>query len=282
MRGVAPSGEQWAQAMGHLRWVAQHGASTRRYLDVALDPDRSPREGTWAKALGEDPEKRRRQRRVRKVMSATPTPSAPVAEVAAWLADALSLGADLTNRQVVGLLPDHRAVIAGLAPEDLGDVERTVRSRLRKLQRVLQKGESPTPAPEIDEDIDADNGLADEADPVGDLITAVRAQVNGKRTVFVSNRADPALKGKLEAKLGLVIEWCEGEPRRMQSVAKQIQAGSYDLVILATGFAGHTADAVLGKAAAGAGVPFVRAFKGRPLATLRAIARDLGIRNEGQ
>ncbi len=282
MRGVAPSGEQWAQAMGHLRWVAQQAPATRRYLDAALDPEKAPREGTWAKALGEDPEKRRRQRRVRSVLTATPGPSASAAAVAAWLTEALALGADLTNRQVVGLVPEHRGVIAGLAPEDLGDVGRTVRSRLRKLQKVLQAGESPVPAPAIDDDVDEDNGLGDIADPVGDLVTAVRARVDGKRAVFVSNRADPALKEKLEAKLGLVIEWCEGEPRRMQSMAKQVQAGSYDLVILATGFSGHTADAVLGKAAAGAGVPFVRAYKGRPLATLRALARDLGIRHEGE
>lgn len=118
------------------------------------------------------------------------------------------------------------------------------------------------------------------ADPVDDLIELVKAHVDGKSAVFVSNRADPDLKNRLEQRLGLAIESCDGTPRRMQAVAKQIQAERYALVILATGFVGHGADAVLGKAASRAKVPFVRAYKGRLLATVRAIARDLGLRSE--
>ncbi len=108
----------------------------------------------------------------------------------------------------------------------------------------------------------------------------MRARVAGQSAVFVSNRTDNDLKSRLEKRLGLSIDWCDGSPRKLQAVSKQILGGSYQLVILATGFAGHDADGLLGKAAGRAGVPFVRAYKGRPLATLRAIARDLGIRNE--
>lgn len=282
MRGVAPSGERWACALGHLRWVAQHAPATRRYLDAALDPERGPREGTWAKALGEDPRKHRRARQVRAVLRATPHAAADRDAVAAWLAQALALGADLTNRQIIGLVPTHHESILALTNDELGEVERNVRSRLRKLQKALTQGESASPAPALDDDVD--EGVVDEddaADPVGDLVTRVRAEVGGKRAVFVSNRKDPILKAKLEESLGLHIEWCAGSPRRVQSVADQVSGGGYDLVILATGFAGHGSDAILGKAASGVGVPFVRAYKGRPLATLRALARDLGIRQEG-
>lgn len=280
MRGVAPSGERWACAMGHLRWLAQHSGGARRYLEPALDPDLAPREGTWAKALGEDPERRRRQRRVRRVLRSTPNANADRETLAAWLADALALGADLTNRQVIGLIPEHPDAVLALHNEDLGDVERKVRSRLRKLQKALSAGESAAPAPEIEEGQDEVEEPAGGADPVGDLVDAVRARVEGKKAVFISNRADPNLKSKLEERLGLQLEWCEGSPRRVQAVGTQIAAGTYDLVILATGFAGHSADAVLSKAASTAGVPFVRAYKGRSLATLRSLARDLGIRRE--
>ena len=282
MRGVAPSGEVWARAMGRLRWASQYSSAARQHLEGWLDPETAPREGTWAKALGEDPEKKNRQRKLRTVLRATPGPTAPPEDVAAWLARALLLGSDLNYRQITGLLAPHHGAVLGLASEDLGDVERKVRSRFRKLQKALREGATPSPPPDLD---DTDSGESDEdgdqADPVGDLIDAVRARTDGKAAVFVSNRTDNDLKGKLERRLGLTIEWCDGSPRRVQSVAKQVQAGKYDLVILATGFAGHDADAILGKAAARGDAHFVRAYKGRPLATLRAIARDLGIRNEG-
>ena len=283
MRGVAPSGERWASAMGHLRWVAQHVPATRRSLDPLLDPEKGPREGTWARALGEDPEKRRRQRRVRAVLRKTPGPTATPEEVASWLAEALTLGADLTNRQVMGLVPGHADTIRGFANEDLGDVERNVRSRLRKLKKALDEGESAAPPPTVvDDEGDGAEDSDDDADPVGDLVARVRDRVAGKKAVFVSNRKDTQLKDKLEERLGLDISWCSGSPRRVQSVGQQVASGTYDYVILATGFAGHSADAILGKAASTAGVPFVRAYKGRPLATLRALARDLGIRREGE
>ena len=282
MRGVAPSGEQWARAMGRLRWAAQKSSAARQHLEAPLDPATVPREGTWAKALGEDPQRRIRQRALRAVVRDTPDETAPPAEVAAWLARALLLGADLNYRQVAGLLATHHGVILGMTSEDLGGAERNVRSRLRKLQRALRDGDAPAPPPEVAEADDVDGLDADSADPVGDLIEAVRARINGTTAVFVSNRTDKGLQAKLEQRLGLTIDWCDGSSRRMQSVAKQVRAGSYGLVILATGFAGHDADATLGKAASLAGVPFVRAYKGRPLATVRAIARDLGIRNEGE
>lgn len=279
MRGVAPSGEQWARAMGRLRWTAQKSPTARRHLDPVLAPNTTPREGTWARAMGEDPSKKLRQRKLRGVLRDTPGDTANPEVVATWLARALQLGADLTNRQVTGLLKAHHAVLLGLSNEDLGEVERNVRSRLRKLQKALKEGHAPAAPPEVEPDA----GDAEEegsADPVGDLIDAVRARVAGQSAVFVSNRTDNGLQEKLEKRLGLSIDWCDGSPRKLQAVSKQILGGSYQLVILATGFAGHDADGLLGKAASRAGVPFVRAYKGRPLATLRAIARDLGIRNE--
>jgi hypothetical protein len=281
MRGVAPSGDRWATAMGRLRWAAQRSPEARRHLAVWLDPSTVPREGSWAKALGEDPEKRVRERQLREVLRAAPGAGASPQRVTTWLAEALLIGRDLSTRQLAGLLSEHTELVLGLGHADLGEVERRVRTRLPKLQALMQEPEPAAPPPPVLPEPGPEGPDDPVVDPVSELITAVRARVAGQSAVFVSNRKDPALKTKLEEKLGLTIDWCDGSRRRVQSVAKQIDQGTYDLVILATGFSGHVTDVLLGKAASRAGVPFVRAYKGRSLATLRALARDLGIRQEG-
>lgn len=284
MRGLAPSGERWASAMGHLRWVVAQNPRAEQSFGDLLAPDKGPARGTWCEELGlEPPHVRQQRRRLKKVRQTLPGPDAGRAEVASWLVDALDLGAVLPAPQIATLVVDHAHVIRDLTPDDLGEVERSIRSRLGKLQRALERGPSLGPPAPFEDEEDDETGAdddTDELDPVDALERAVHQRVHGQRAVFVSNRNDPNLKAELEQRLGLSIEWCSGNPRRVQSVGQQVAAGTYDLVILATGFAGHSADAILGKAAQKAGVPFVRAYKGRPLATLRALARDLGIRRE--
>jgi hypothetical protein len=114
-------------------------------------------------------------------------------------------------------------------------------------------------------------------DPYQELRALVRERTLGRRALFVSNRQDPALRHRLEDELGLTITWCQLADRRLQAQAGSIAAGTYELVLAATGFLSHTADAMLARAARGAGVPYVRVFRGRPLACVRAIARELGL-----
>ena len=108
----------------------------------------------------------------------------------------------------------------------------------------------------------------------------MRARVRGKSALFVSNRDDPDLKAKLEEQLGLDISWCDGNPRKVQAQCESIARRSYDLVLIATGFQAHTIDGILARAARAGGVPYVRVFKGRPLACVRALARSLGMQQE--
>lgn len=109
------------------------------------------------------------------------------------------------------------------------------------------------------------------------LLAQVRPLVAGKSALFISNRSDPNLKSHLENRLGLKLTWCEGDQRKIQAQCDSIAHCSYDLVLLATGFQGHSADGVLGRAARSVGVPYIRVFKGRALACVRAIARTFGL-----
>lgn len=109
------------------------------------------------------------------------------------------------------------------------------------------------------------------------LVAQIRPFTAGKSALFVGNRNDPNLKAHLEDRFDLKVTWCEGDPRRIQAQCDSIAHSSYDLVLLATGFQGHSADGVLGRAARAVGVPFVRVFKGRSLACARALARTFGL-----
>lgn len=111
----------------------------------------------------------------------------------------------------------------------------------------------------------------------------VLASTRGKRDLFVSNRADGELQARLDALLEFgALEWAEASPRRNASAVEAIAAGSYDLVLGATGFLGHKDDGQLARACRCAGVPFIRADKGRPGAVIRALSRDRSHLSEPQ
>ncbi|WP_434415883.1 hypothetical protein [Nannocystis pusilla] len=48
-------------------------------------------------------------------------------------------------------------------------------------------------------------------------------------------------------------------------------------MLIATGFQAHNIDGILARAARASAIPYVRVFKGRPLAVARALARTLGV-----
>ena len=58
---------------------------------------------------------------------------------------------------------------------------------------------------------------------------------------------------------------------------ERIQRGTYDRVLCATGFSDHSVDALLHRAARGAGVPYCRVGSGRPRTCVRALASHLGL-----
>jgi hypothetical protein len=112
------------------------------------------------------------------------------------------------------------------------------------------------------------------------VIRAVRLAVCGKIALFICNRNDRRLERKLETELGLEVDWCVLGPRRMRSAAHKVRAGHYDLVIIATGFVGHSVEHVIGKAAKSVGVPIVRAGRGRLWATAEALYRSTRTKDE--
>jgi hypothetical protein len=52
---------------------------------------------------------------------------------------------------------------------------------------------------------------------------------------------------------------------------------SYDLVMSATGFQGHSIDATLGRETKACGLPYVRVNRGRLTTCVRALARQFGL-----
>ena len=112
-----------------------------------------------------------------------------------------------------------------------------------------------------------------------DLLSRVRGSTEGKRSVFVSHRRDPELQAALQETFGFASLECKiVEPRRLQALGEAIEEGTYDLVIAATGFQLGSLDQLLARACRTAGVTYLRVNRGRPLACLRALARDLDAR----
>lgn len=54
-----------------------------------------------------------------------------------------------------------------------------------------------------------------------------------------------------------------------------IASGRYNMVLSATGFLYRRVDGQLADACRGVGIRYIRVDKGRPMASLRALARDL-------
>ena len=153
-------------------------------------------------------------------------------------------------------------------------IDRGVRSRVRRLQKRL--------AGRPDEDPNSDEGLlSDNApDPAEILCEDVMPYTSGKRTLFISNREDPHLRAMLEDKLGLDLQWSQidGSPRRVESSCASIRGKTYDLVLMATGFAAHKTEIKIKRTCRTVGVPYVSVNKGRPISCARALARAYGVR----
>lgn len=72
-------------------------------------------------------------------------------------------------------------------------------------------------------------------------LSEVRAAISGKRAVFVSNRAAPEIVALLGTELGIECDAIAavGSPRRREHLLARIRRGTYDIVLVAQGFAGH-------------------------------------------
>lgn len=270
----------WGVAMGRLRralpGLGDRAARVKEILDNRYRPS-----APWQRLVGEGdaPES---------VITESPTrlqADLPAAlenkeTLLAWLIRAF----DVLNTPVLAeMLQPGRELLAGFTEEELNHPDRRVRRRLRELVKRMAEVEA-APSKEAakaalaaaeEKDAPAEDTLA-QAEI--DLLSArVRAQTQGRRALFVSNREDPELGARLSDLLGISIAWCDGSLRRVQAQCERIQRGSYDLVLSATGFQVHGVDSALARASSGAGIPYVRVNRGRPVACVQAIAREFGL-----
>jgi hypothetical protein len=110
------------------------------------------------------------------------------------------------------------------------------------------------------------------------VLEDLRSAMSGKRMVFVSTRRDPDLQTRLKDALpSATLDWRVAEPRRLEALVEAIQQGAYDVVLGAIGFQAQGTDNLLARACRQAGVRYLRVNRGRPIACLRALARDLAI-----
>ncbi len=268
--------ELWGCVMGRLRWLSGRLGDRAPTLRKWLDPEFRPPADNSRATAAQSEQLRQRQLAVRsdrEQLGATPTAAA----LGTWLLAAFDA---FNTPDVATLVGDLRPVVLELDDDTLPDADRRLRRRLRDLKSHLRNA-PPTGEPELEQDYDSIKldltALTPEDQDDESLAALVRARVRGKSALFVSNRDDPDLKAKLEDQLGLEISWCDGNPRKVQAQCESIARRSYDLVLIATGFQAHTIDGILARAARAGGVPYVRVFKGRPLACVRALARSLGL-----
>ena len=274
---------RWGQAVGRLRWaVTRIPREHRSALDLALDEQHRPTK-PWAHELGEDPVAKQKKKLRKALLQKKPegdkaTPDA----VSKWLAEAFELGDGFSTAEIAERIPDWNATVLALPADESTDKDRKYRRRLKLLQDEIERRErGETPGDIVQGDVDPEEAAPLEPDE-GDisfrkLLARVRERIEGKSALFVSNRADPLLKERLERELGVQIDWAEIDPRRIQSRIESVRRMSYDLVMSATGFQGHSIDATLGRETKACGLPYVRVNRGRLTTCVRALARQFGL-----
>jgi len=286
LRGWTDDPWQWGEVAGRLRfWAARNRfelAEGRHELSCDYDPGES-----WAVRLGQDPVAEAYRNRVKSVLRRYPfdnDPKPPKAVLPLWLKEALGLWSTHKDWILARCRRDGAWPLRyGVEDLDLlGPEHRGHRRALQILHEALKESAdlaAEQRAYEVIESAIEEEGELESAteDPV---LESLRAEVvphtRGKRVLFVSNRKDHDLRQVLEEQLELAeLVWSEGKQREIQAQVQAIKQRRYDLVITATGFHGHRIDWAVGPACRQAGVPQVRANKGRLSACLLACKRDL-------
>jgi hypothetical protein len=277
LRGSVVDFEMWAKVAGRLRWLASRLEGKEPQLGKILDPGYRP-PSTWAAALGRDPvEQRKKRDRVALYRRLDGLSAADENGVLAWLRDALEL---LDKDAITKAIRPFREPVVAIRVEDFTD-RRTHRRRLREVQAALgaaDDGDAVVANVAVDAVLTPEPENPQGMDPGAALFARVRPHTEGRNAVFVSNRVDPDLEALVREALGFAtIDWCEGNPRRVQSVEERIGQKAFDFVLAATGFQSHAVDGALYRACKKAGIPYVRVNKGRPVACAAAIARRLAL-----
>lgn len=281
LRGTTADAGAWGDVAGRLRAVADRHERALPELGQILASSYHPG-SSWARLLGQDPASKAQRLRRREVFAARPRAGASAAEIRAWLLEAFE---HLENPAIAVLVEEVAAEVLALDPAQLPDSRH--RRRLRHLlERLREAPADAANAERIREEAAAAEGIAEGVaepaaaravpDPRLELRERARAYTRGRRLLFVSNRKDPQLEQRLnEALQPALLDWCDGKASQIDAKAKRLQGGGYDVVIMATGFLSHSGENKL-REACGRATAYVRAFKGRELACLRAVVRDMG------
>ncbi len=273
LRGSITNVRAWSSAMGRLRRIAARDRTVFADLGRALAPSfvpprpwsaivdigtaRKPEVDPWLRAS-----------EVEGVLTTLPA-LGDIGALRAWLVRALPL-TDTHHEKIATAIRPHTEAIIKFGAEDFAGAGRRIHRRLRKLQEALT-GAEPTSAPPSEMSLPSLPVVDDERSDAD-----VVARTRGRRAVFVTNRTDPDLQLRLrDACEFSELDWVASEPRRIDAITDAIMHNRYDVVIAATGFLDHPVDAKLSHACRGAGVPYVRANRGRVGACMRALARDL-------
>jgi PII-like signaling protein len=167
-------------------------------------------------------------------------------------------------RWIAGVVKRVRAVRA--AAERLGRVKEAERAALAAaIDQESAEMTWPTGGWSRVVALPADRSLAAEGRSGVPHLSEVRAAVSGKRALFVSNRAAPEIVALLRTELGIECDDMAalGAPRRRQHLLERIRRGTYDIVLVAQGFAGHGDTGTIKEACHEVGAMNVLVGKGR-------------------
>jgi len=274
---------RWGQAIGRLRWAATRlPRDHRAMIDMVLHEEYRPSK-PWAHELGEDPIAKAKKKLRKALLQKKPEGDKATADaVSRWLSEAFELGDGFSTAEIAERITEWYPIVLALAADESVDKDRKYRRRLKLLQDEIerrQRGDAPgEAASEVELEGEVKALEPDEGDlAFRRLLARVRERIEGKSALFVSNRADPMLKERLERELGVLIDWAEIDPRRIQARIESVRRMSYDLVMSATGFQGHSIDATLGRETKACGLPYVRVNRGRLTTCVRALARQFGL-----
>ena len=295
LRGATASPEDWGRAFGRLRWLSTRFRWAFPELSEALDRRYCP-PMNWSTQLGLTPSSAaratevkehaaaQRQLAIKSLHAALPQTQASSDVWTRWFLEAFE---QLDNPDILHLLdcdpadaPELTDRFSAISAESFEDPR--FRRRWRHLTQAptesAEDPEEPSDAQVEAAESAPDTRQADDAaDPHAALRDAARGFTRGRRMLFVSNRTDPDLAQRIEdLLLPESLSWTDNRDHALDAQAERIRAGSYDLVIAATGFLSHSVDRKIGSACQAASIPYVRAARGRELACLRAVLRDVG------
>lgn len=284
VRGSAPF-RDWGFAMGRLRWLERAAPrSARATLRELLDARHRP-PTSWAQQLGQDPLKRRRIERKNGLLARRPRSEANPsdASVAEWLLEAFNAREDMPSPKVAACLAGFESRIDAIRELVLAG-ERNTRLNRRRMQKVvdcLQRPNSDVANARRElEQLPVEIEANDVATPPLEtrLLAAVLPHTRGRRAVLVTNRNDPELDDVLRGTFEFAeLDHVESKPSRIQGLSERIASGSYEIVLVATGFQSHATDERLQPAARQAAALYARVNRARRSACIHALARELGL-----